>query len=192
MTSNGIERTITETVSFSLTMGTTPIESSFLSVFTAFKYLVRLKFIQISWQIRLGKKLTSEMSPLVNNTWAIGCSSCPNKLSHSAIRRPCPIAARAFLGIDLSRHNELNRGLKTNLFSDQIPWSRIQIHSSQTNTNCPRTDKDDIVSTFFEFYHCFDNRREYRNEGLMSRFVHDGRSSCLKSLYQVHHNENAK
>jgi hypothetical protein len=33
--------TLTETVSFSFTMGTTPIESSSLNVLTAFKYLVR-------------------------------------------------------------------------------------------------------------------------------------------------------
>lgn len=38
---NGEEaRTLTDTVSFSFTIGTTPIESSSLSVFTALRYLV--------------------------------------------------------------------------------------------------------------------------------------------------------
>lgn len=38
---------------------------------------------------------TSDMSPRVNSTCAIGCSSCPNRLSHSAMSLPCPIAAKA-------------------------------------------------------------------------------------------------
>jgi hypothetical protein len=42
------------------------------------------------------KRRTSEISPRVRSTCAIGCPSWPNRLSHSAINLPCPMAANAF------------------------------------------------------------------------------------------------
>ena len=38
---------------------------------------------------------TSDISPFVKSTCAMGCSSWPNRLSQSAMRRPCPMAANA-------------------------------------------------------------------------------------------------
>lgn len=58
-------------VSFSLTIGTTPMLSSSVRVLTALRYLVR-----------------SEMSPLVKRIWAIGCDNWEKRLSQRAIRRP--------------------------------------------------------------------------------------------------------
>jgi hypothetical protein len=89
--------TLTEMVSFSLTMGTTPILSNSLKVLTAFKYRVRYRHgMSAAFVVPRIPRHTSEMSPRVRSTCAIGCSSCPNRLSQSAINRPWPIAAKAY------------------------------------------------------------------------------------------------
>lgn len=74
------------------------MDSSSCNVLTALRYRVlyprnistkRWWWGSVTWQ------RTSDISPLVSNTCAMGCSNCPNRLSYSAIRRPCPIAANA-------------------------------------------------------------------------------------------------
>lgn len=62
------------------------------------------------------KILTSEMSIRVRRIWAIGWSNWENRLSHSAINRPWPTAARAYWSCDLHQHPLLS------FFSDQIPF----------------------------------------------------------------------
>lgn len=71
--------TETAIVSFSFTIGITPILNSSVNVFCAFKYCVR-----------------SAMSFLVRRIWATGCCRCPNKVFHSPINWHWPTLARAY------------------------------------------------------------------------------------------------
>lgn len=91
---------LTETarVSFSLTMGITPILSSSTNVFWALRYCVRCPHQHESRMfLQILRSLTSAISFLVSKIWATGCRRCPNKLSHRLISRHCPTAANAYV-----------------------------------------------------------------------------------------------
>ena len=80
-------------MSFSLTIGMTPMDNSSENVFFAFRYLVRYAHQLNFFEVEI--ELTSEISIRVRRIWAIGWSKCEKRLSQSAMSRPWPIAARA-------------------------------------------------------------------------------------------------
>ena len=79
-------RTETAKVSFSFTIGITPILRSSVNVFCAFRYCVRYCFLSRPYTLSISHSLrTSAMSFLVRSIWATGCRRWANRLSQRLI-----------------------------------------------------------------------------------------------------------
>ena len=85
-------------VSFSLTMGMTPISSNVDIVLHALRYCVLYKRHPVIVN-RSRYNVTSARSCRVRRIWAIRWSNNENKLSYMEISRPCPTAATAYFSI---------------------------------------------------------------------------------------------
>jgi hypothetical protein len=141
-------------VSFSFTMGTTPMESSSDNVFTAFKYRVlywvQIAFCQSEFKVLKFDRmetLTSAISPLVMRICAMGCPKCPKRLSHSAMSRPCPMAAKAYCTLNRVVYNM--KSFVKHLDTSKVLRPRTHIHGLKTHANSARRDDHDFIAHRF-------------------------------------------
>lgn len=82
------------------------------------------------------------MSPRVRSTWAMGCPSWPNRLSHSAINLPCPIAANAYAN---GQYRKYLFFVLACLFSGETFWTRRHGHALQADADRAGADEHDFV-----------------------------------------------
>jgi len=132
----------TARVSFSLTIGITPISRSSLMVLTALRYWERCGF-GVSWvRDRGGEREgdhTSAISFRVSRIWAMGWRSWSNSLSHRLMSRHCPIAAKAWdmlAGLSHTWDHET-----TDLDAGQMLRPLREIHPAQSHANGARGDE---------------------------------------------------
>ena len=165
----------TASVSFSLTMGITPMSSSSVRVFRALRYRDCYVWVSKGFGGSSSSRLTSAISLLVRRICAIGCRRWVNKLSQRLINRHWPMAANAYRVV--SKYGFKTSPYQTNLKSGHVFWSLFHIHPPETNTNGSRRHNDYSVPIFSQLHRSLDYETEDRKKRLMALFIHNGACS---------------